>query len=157
MLWGSIGYATGAIQGAALAASESEVKRRSILFTGDGSFQLTAQELSTMLRLRLNPIIYVICNEGYTIERFIHGMDAAYNDIAAWRHADLPAAFGAPSDAFKTYAVKTKSEVLSLLKDPEFARSDRLRLVELYMDKKDAPDTLKLTAEASAKNNAKQD
>jgi len=45
VLWGSIGYATGACQGAALAAKERGIKR-TILFTGDGSFQLTAQELS---------------------------------------------------------------------------------------------------------------
>jgi pyruvate decarboxylase len=45
VLWGSIGYATGACQGAALAAKEKGIKR-TILFTGDGSFQLTAQELS---------------------------------------------------------------------------------------------------------------
>jgi pyruvate decarboxylase len=45
VLWGSIGYATGACQGAALAAKELGIKR-TILFTGDGSFQLTAQELS---------------------------------------------------------------------------------------------------------------
>lgn len=50
VLWGSIGYATGACQGAALAAKEKGIKR-TILFTGEGSFQLTAQELSTMVCL----------------------------------------------------------------------------------------------------------
>ena len=58
ILWGSIGYATGAAQGAALAAKEQK-RGRTILFTGDGSFQLTAQELSTMIRRKLNPIVYV--------------------------------------------------------------------------------------------------
>ena len=75
VLWGSIGYATGSCQGAALAAQELEKegkKHRTILFTGDGSFQLTAQELSTMIRRKLKPIIFVICNDGYEIERQIH-------------------------------------------------------------------------------------
>lgn len=79
VLWGSIGYATGSTQGVALAAKEIDAekgtKHRTILFTGDGSFQLTAQEVSTMIRRRLSPIIFVICNDGYTIERFIHGME----------------------------------------------------------------------------------
>ena len=75
ILWGSIGYATGACAGAALAAKENG-GRRTILFTGDGSFQLTAQELSTMIRHDLQPIIFIICNQGFTIERFIHGMTA---------------------------------------------------------------------------------
>ncbi len=55
VLWGSIGYAVGATQGAALAASEDDRKRRTILFVGDGSFQLSVQELSTMIRNGLKP------------------------------------------------------------------------------------------------------
>lgn len=56
VLWGSIGYAVGACQGAALAAKETG-NRRTILFVGDGSFELTAQEVSTMIRQCLNPIM----------------------------------------------------------------------------------------------------
>lgn len=56
VLWGSIGYALGACQGAALAAKETG-NRRTILFIGDGSFELTAQELSTMIRQQLKPIM----------------------------------------------------------------------------------------------------
>jgi len=156
VLWGSIGYATGSAQGAALAAKELGIKR-TILFTGDGSFQLTAQEVSTMLRNKLNTIIFVICNDGYTIERFIHGMDEAYNDIQPWKYKDLPAAFGAVEGQAKTYAVKTKDEVENLFSDKEFSSPDNssLRFVELYMPKYDAPEALKLTADASAKTNAK--
>ncbi len=58
VLWGSIGYSVGACQGAALAAKETG-KRRTILFVGDGSFQLTCQEVSTMIRQGLNPIMSV--------------------------------------------------------------------------------------------------
>ncbi|KAG8629871.1 hypothetical protein KVT40_001490 [Elsinoe batatas] len=69
VLWGSIGYATGACAGAALAAKELDHPGRTILFTGDGSFQLTAQELSTMIRRGLKPIVFVIVNDGFEIER----------------------------------------------------------------------------------------
>ncbi|TID13912.1 pyruvate decarboxylase [Venturia nashicola] len=156
VLWGSIGYATGSCQGAALAAKESGIKR-TVLFTGDGSFQLTAQEVSTMLRNKLNPIIFVICNDGYTIERFIHGMDESYNDVQRWRYKDLPAAFGAAEGQAHTYAIKTKGEVEKLFSDKDFSNPDNpcLRFVELYMNKDDAPEALKLTADASAKTNAK--
>ena len=58
VLWGSIGYSVGACQGAALAVKESlDPKRRTILFVGDGSFQLTVQEISTMLKNGLKPIM----------------------------------------------------------------------------------------------------
>ncbi|KAF2096870.1 pyruvate decarboxylase [Rhizodiscina lignyota] len=156
VLWGSIGYATGATQGAALAAKEKGLKR-TILFTGDGSFQLTGQEVSTMLRNDLNPILFVLCNDGYTIERYIHGMESSYNDIQPWRYKDLPAAFGAKEGQAKTYVVKTRKEVEDLFADKEFSdpESKVLRFVELYIPKEDAPTTLKLVAEASARNNAK--
>lgn len=56
VLWGSIGYSLGSCQGAAMAAKE-QGNRRTILFIGDGSTQLTVQELSTMLSNKLNPIM----------------------------------------------------------------------------------------------------
>lgn len=56
VLWGSIGYALGSCQGAALAARERD-NRQTILFIGDGSTQLTVQEISTILRNKLNPIM----------------------------------------------------------------------------------------------------
>lgn len=35
---------------------------------GDGSFRMTGQELSTMIRMRLNPIIIIFNNLEYAIE-----------------------------------------------------------------------------------------
>lgn len=158
VLWGSIGYSVGACQGAALAAREAggTRRRRTILFVGDGSFELTAQEVSTMLRQNLHPIIFVICNEGYTIERYIHGMDATYNDIQQWKYKDLIPAFGGTEASSKTYQVKSKQEAEDLFNDEGFAKAEKLQFVELYMPKEDAPRALKMTAEASARVNAKQ-
>src|SRR5213593_839633 len=56
MLWGSIGWATGAAFGIALADS----KRKTILITGEGSHQLTANEIGNMGRYGANPIIVVL-------------------------------------------------------------------------------------------------
>ncbi|KAL8716886.1 MAG: hypothetical protein Q9225_005820 [Loekoesia sp. 1 TL-2023] len=154
VLWGSIGYSVGACQGAALAAKETG-NRRTVLFVGDGSFELTAQEVSTMIRQNLKPIIFLICNEGYTIERYIHGMDAAYNDISQWKFKDLIPTFGGTPQNSRTYQVKNKQEAEDLFNDKSFAQAEVLQFVELYMPKEDAPKALKLTAEASAKNNAK--
>lgn len=151
VLWGSIGYALGACQGAALAAKQKNQSQRTILFIGDGSFQLTAQELSTIIRHNLTPIIFVICNDGYTIERCIHGWDAVYNDIQPWKFSDLVPAFGAKPNAFKTYSAKTEKELTDLFADKSFSEAKVLQLVELHMPKEDAPAALRLTAEAAAK------
>jgi pyruvate decarboxylase len=151
-LWGSIGYATPATQGAVLAGRENALGR-TILWTGDGSFQLTAQAVSTMLRNDLAPIIFVICNGGYTIERYIHGMEASYNDVADWSYKDLPAVLGAKPGRSRGYVVKTKTEFEQLLADKEFSATDSkvLRFVEVYMDKEDAPYIMKATSEGAAR------
>ncbi len=75
--------------------SSSTASGRTILFEGDGSFQMTAQELSTVIRHKLDLTLFLINNDGYTIERFIHGMEAHYNDVARWRYLDAPYFFGA--------------------------------------------------------------
>jgi pyruvate decarboxylase len=46
--------------------------------------QLTAQELTTMMRHKLNPIVFVLNNKGYTIERYLHGKTRKYNDVVNW-------------------------------------------------------------------------
>jgi pyruvate decarboxylase len=156
VLWGSIGYATGSCQGAALAAQEMGLKR-TILFTGDGSFQLTAQEVSTMIRNNLSPIIFVICNKGYTIERLIHGMEDAYNDVQEWKYKDLPEVFGAQPGTVLTYRVETKEQLEKLFGDDEFSSGEtkKMRFVELVMPWDDAPAALKGVAAAAAANNSK--
>ena len=64
MFYGSIGWSLPAALGYQLGRPGTRV----ILMIGDGSFQMTCQELSTMLRMRLNPIIFVFNNLGYAIE-----------------------------------------------------------------------------------------
>jgi len=63
--------------------------------------------------------------------------------------------FGAKPGHYKTFQVKTKSELDSLFADKTFSSAPYLQFVELYMPKEDAPAALMMTAEASAKNNAK--
>jgi indolepyruvate decarboxylase len=65
VLWGSIGWATPAAFGIALA----DPKRRTILITGEGSHQLTANEIGAMGRFKENVIVFVLNNDGYLIER----------------------------------------------------------------------------------------
>ncbi|KAJ4164130.1 hypothetical protein LMH87_005815 [Akanthomyces muscarius] len=156
VLWGSIGWSVGAAQGACLAAKDMGGNRRTILFVGDGSFQLTAQELSTMIRHGLKPIIFLLNNDGYTIERYIHGMDAEYNDINGWDYTALVDVMGGSKTSAK-HVVRTKSELNKLLTDSTFNSADRLQFVEVIMPKEDAPSALVTTAEASAKTNAERD
>jgi TPP-dependent 2-oxoacid decarboxylase len=65
---------------------------RPITFIGDGAFQMTVQELSTIIRRSLNPIIFLMNYEGYAIERLFH--DGPYNDLQMWQYHQLPEVFG---------------------------------------------------------------
>ncbi|KAI5806317.1 thiamine diphosphate-binding protein [Geopyxis carbonaria] len=154
VLYGSIGYSVGALQGAALACKETDLSRRVILFVGDGSLQLTVQEIATMIRHGLKPIIFVINNSGYTIERLIHGMTASYNDITPWKHTKLLDVFGADPKQSKSIQVQTRTELEKLFHDEEFASAPYIQLVELFMPKEDAPRALVKVGEITAKRNA---
>jgi indolepyruvate decarboxylase len=110
-LWGAIGWATPAAFGAAVAAPD----RRVVLITGEGSHQLTAQEISQMGRRGLKPVVFVLNNSGYLIERLL-GKDPniVYNDLAAWHYAELPHALGC--DGWFTARVTTCDELDEALK-----------------------------------------
>jgi indolepyruvate decarboxylase len=127
--WGSIGYSVGALLGALTAAPE----RRHILFVGDGSFQVTAQELSTILRHDHKPVIFLVNNGGYTIERGYLGKDETYNDIANWAYADLPKVFRRDTSA-RSFVVNTVGDLQKVLSTP----NDTMIFVESMMDPHDA-------------------
>jgi indolepyruvate decarboxylase len=129
-VWCSIGYATGALLGAIFASPG----RRHILLTGEGSLQMTVQELSTVMRHDLKPFIFVINNSGYTVERAVLGKDAKYNDVANWRYSDLPSVFSRDKKA-ETYVVQTSTELQKVLDSPHSG----MVFVESVMDRNDAP------------------
>jgi indolepyruvate decarboxylase len=117
-LWGSIGWATPASFGAAVAARD----RRIVLITGEGSHQLTVQEIGQFGRLGLKPVVFVLNNFGYLIERLLCKDPAiAYNDVAPWRYTELPHAFGC--DDWYTARVTTCEELDQALNAAETATS----------------------------------
>jgi indolepyruvate decarboxylase len=140
-VWCSIGYATPALLGAILATPG----RRHILLTGDGSLQMTVQEISTVMRLDLKPLIFVNQNQGYTVERAVLGKDAKYNDIATWRYSELPNVFSRDKKA-ETHIVTTTNELQKVLDSPH----STMVFVECVMDKYDAPYDLILGGHAIA-------
>ena len=87
--YASMGFAVPA----ALGVQIGKRRLRPIVLVGDGAFQMTGMELSTIARHGLNPIVFVLNNKGYTTERFIH--DGPYNDIPNWAYHRMPELLGA--------------------------------------------------------------
>lgn len=132
-LWASIGYTLPSLLGTQLA----DRTRRNILIIGDGSFQMTSQELSTMLRQNINPIIFLINNNGYTIERAIHGKYQPYNDIEIWQYHKLPSIL-AHEENFVSFKVESETELEEALNNAAHD-SDKLRFIEVIMSLDDKP------------------
>ncbi|MCA0302711.1 MAG: alpha-keto acid decarboxylase family protein [Proteobacteria bacterium] len=89
-LWGSIGWATPACLGVEMAKTSG----RTILVTGDGSHQLTLNELGPMGRYKTRPIIFVLNNGLYGVEDVISERGHPYDDLARLNYHLLPQAFG---------------------------------------------------------------
>jgi indolepyruvate decarboxylase len=135
VLWGSIGWATPAAFGIALA----DPQRRTILVTGEGSHQLTANEIGAMGRFGNNIIVFVLNNDGYLIERALEeNPNWTYNDLAPWKYAELPKALGC-ADWF-TARVTTLGELDDAM---EAARASRTgAYIEIIGGRLDMPPML---------------
>lgn len=79
----SMGFAVPAGIGVSLAAKNL----RPYVLVGDGAFQMTGVEISTAVRLGLNPIIIVLNNDGYGTMRRIR--EGSFNTITQWDYGKI--------------------------------------------------------------------
>jgi TPP-dependent 2-oxoacid decarboxylase len=119
----SIGYCLPASLGVALARPQKRV----VLLQGDGSFQMTAQELSTLLRQGCNPIIFLLNNDGYVIERLIH--DGPYNNIQRWNYHQLPQAFAGDAVSLEVHTEGDLEAALAATQE----HPDKLVFVNVFL------------------------
>ncbi|KAL9361969.1 hypothetical protein Peur_044754 [Populus x canadensis] len=131
MQYGSIGWSVGATLGYAQAMPEKRV----IAFIGDGSFQVTAQDVSTMLRCRQNTIIFLINNGGYTIEVEIH--DGPYNVIKNWNYTSLVDAIHNGEGKCWTAKVFREDELVEAIETATGLEKDSLCFIEVIVHKDD--------------------
>ncbi|KAJ0987650.1 hypothetical protein J5N97_006006 [Dioscorea zingiberensis] len=131
MQYGSIGWSVGATLGYAQAAKDKRV----IACIGDGSFQVTAQDVSTMLRCEQNTIIFLINNGGYTIEVEIH--DGPYNVIKNWNYTGLVDAIHNGEGKCWTAKVRCEEELKEVIGKATGEKKDCLCFIEVIVHKDD--------------------
>nr|CAB3464967.1 unnamed protein product [Digitaria exilis] len=129
--YGSIGWSAGATLGYAQAAKDKRV----ITCIGDGSFQVTAQDVSTMLRCGQRSVIFLINNGGYTIEVEIH--DGPYNVIKNWDYTGLVDAIHNSDGNCWTKKVRTEEELKEAIATATGAKKDCLCFIEVIVHKDD--------------------
>jgi TPP-dependent 2-oxoacid decarboxylase len=148
MQYGSIGWSVGAVLGAALAVGDS---RRVLALIGDGSFQMTAQEVSTMIRQGVKCTILLLNNKGYTIEVEIH--DGPYNDTKNWDYAQLVDTFNAEDGTGLGLKASTGEELEDALEKAD--KHPGVTLIEVALQRDDCTEELLLWGTLVAAANAR--
>ena len=137
----SMGFSVPAALGAQFARPQSRV----VVVCGDGAFQMTGQELSTLIRHHFDPVIIVLDNQGYGTERRIHQGPWKFNDIQPWAYHRLPSVYGGGQG----YVVRTEGEFESSLTAAWEDRSGP-SLLQVHLSADDHSDALHRLAERLA-------
>ncbi|MCA9121430.1 MAG: alpha-keto acid decarboxylase family protein [Planctomycetaceae bacterium] len=134
----SMGFSVPATLGAQVARPDDRV----IAICGDGAFQMTGMELSTIVRHGFSPIIIVLDNHGYGTERMLHAGDWKYNEIHGWNYHKLPTVLGGGTG----YEISTEGEFDAALTK---AWSDRsgMSLLHVYLNVSDSSKPLQRLAD----------
>ncbi|GBQ55868.1 pyruvate decarboxylase [Acetobacter indonesiensis NRIC 0313] len=135
MQWGHIGWSVPSSFGNAMGSQD----RQHVVMVGDGSFQLTAQEVAQMVRYELPVIIFLVNNRGYVIEIAIH--DGPYNYIKNWDYAGLMEVFNAGEGHGLGLHATTAEELEDAIKKAQANRRGPT-IIECKIDRQDCTDTL---------------
>ena len=139
----SMGFAVPAALGVMVARPDL----RPIVLVGDGAFQMTGMELSSVVRYGFHPIVIVLDNGGYGTERWLHAGHHAFNDVQPWQYYKLPELLGGGAG----YEVRSEGDF-----DRAFARAladlSGFSLIHVHLDPQDASQALeRLAKRLSAK------
>ena len=126
---------------AALGTMTARPERRAVVLVGDGAFQMTGMELSTMVMRGLSPIIIVLDNQGYGTERLLYPGDYAFNDVQPWQYHRLPEVLGGGTG----YEVRTEGEFDQALQSA-WADDRGMSLIHVHLARDDFSDALRRVA-----------
>ena len=137
----SMGFAVPAAIGAQLASPTL----RPIVIVGDGAFQMTGMEISTIIRFALNPIIIILNNNGYGTERPM--LDGPFNDILPWNYYRIPEIIGHG----KGFVIETEDQLEESLSAAERIYSKDLCILDVHLDIHDGSPALQRLTESLGK------
>ncbi|MGE5863050.1 MAG: alpha-keto acid decarboxylase family protein [Nitrososphaerales archaeon] len=127
----SMGFAIPASLGAQL----SNPNIRPIVLVGDGAFQMTGMELSTIAKENLNPIIVLLNNDGYRTERNM--LDGPFNNLYCWNYSKITEIIGKGN----SYIVETEKQLETALSNAN-KNLKEFSLIEVRLDRWDSSNAL---------------
>jgi indolepyruvate decarboxylase len=131
---------------AALGAQMARPDLRTIVIVGDGAFQMTGSELSSLVRHKFPTIVIVLDNGGYGTERFLHPGNFEFNNIQPWAYYKLPEVYGGG----RGYLVRTEGEFDAALTSA-LADTDNVSLIQVVLDRDDHSTSLDRLTEKLSK------
>jgi len=139
--YASMGFAVPAAFGAQLA----NPLLRPIVIVGDGAFQMTGMEVSSISRFGLNPVIIVLNNKGYGTERPL--LDGPFNDILPWNYCRIPDII----DHGKAFLIETEDQLEQALSATENIYSKELCVLDVRLDVHDGSPALQRLSDTLSK------
>ena len=139
----SMGFAVPAVLGACVAKPDQRV----VGICGDGAFQMTGNELSTIIRRGYAPLLIILDNHGYGTERYLHPGQWEYNEIHPWNYASLPAVYGGG----RGYLVRTLGEFAEALA-AAWEDTSCVQIIQAQLAEGDASTTLLRLAERMSRS-----
>jgi indolepyruvate decarboxylase len=137
----SMGFAVPASLGAMVARPDL----RPVVLVGDGAFQMTGMELSTIAMHGFSPIVIVLDNGGYGTERLLHRGEHKFNDIHPWAYHKLPEVLGCGTG----YDIRTEADFDRALR-AALADRNAFSLLHIHLAENDCSDTLERMAKMLA-------
>jgi indolepyruvate decarboxylase len=131
---------------AALGAQMARPDLRTVVLVGDGAFQMTGTELSSLIRNKADTIVIVLDNGGYGTERFLHPGTFDFNDVQPWAYHKLPEVYGGG----RGYLVRTEGEFDAALRSA-WADNSGISLIQVMLDKADHSQALERLTEKLSK------
>ncbi|MEZ5941046.1 MAG: thiamine pyrophosphate-binding protein [Planctomycetaceae bacterium] len=130
---------------AALGTQVANNQLRPLVLVGDGAFQMTCLELSSIARREFNPIVIVLNNHGYTTERFLQ--EGPFNDILDWKYHRIPEILGCGWG----FEVRTMGELQQAMK-AALAHEDAYSILNVHLDAADISPALQRLAQKMSKH-----
>jgi TPP-dependent 2-oxoacid decarboxylase len=131
---------------AAIGAQLANPTLRPIVIVGDGAFQMTGMEISTISRFALNPVIIVLNNNGYGTERPM--LDGPFNDVLPWNYYRIPEVIGGHG---KGFVIETEGQLEESFSAAENIYSQELCILDVRLDMHDGSPALQRLTESLGK------
>ncbi len=113
-----------------------------VVLVGDGAFQMSCTELSTLVRYKKSAIVVVLNNDGYTTERYL--LEGDFNDLPMWNYERIVDVIGGGTG----WVIRTETELAAALDTA--LKCGGIHILNVHVDRYDVSPGLRRVTEGLA-------